>query len=331
MLRRNIGRPESRRLSGMAERFLYPDGVSAIDADLVRPRMAAIHLVQSGERLALIDAGTSHAVPSVLDAIVARGRTPADVEWVVLTHIHLDHAGGAGALMQALPNARLLVHPRGARHMVDPSRLIASATSVYGEETLRQTYGDILPIAAERVVETRDGMSLEFGDRQWTVFDTPGHARHHHAIHDSVCNGIFTGDTFGLAYPDLAVDGRPFIIPTTTPVQFEPDAMRGSVERLAALKPDCLYLTHFGRVDGVPALRDDLLRRLDAHVQIGRAAARFEATHDRYDAVADALREYLLRELGSHGTRLTEAQLLALLEMDIDLNAQGIVHWLATA
>lgn len=314
----------------MAERLDYAHGITAIDADLVRPRMASIHLMQSGESLALFDTGTSHAVPHVLDAIVARGRTPADVEWVVLTHIHLDHAGGAGALMQALPNARLLVHPRGARHMVDPSRLVASATAVYGEETLRQTYGEILPVESGRVVESRDGMLLEFGARRWTVFDTPGHARHHHAILDSASNGIFTGDTFGLAYPDLAVAGRPFVIPTTTPVQFEPDAMRESIERLAALRPDCLYLTHFGRVDGVPALREDLLRRLDAHVRIGREATRFDTTEARYRSVADDLHGYLLRELEAHGSSLDEAAALALLEMDIDLNAQGIVHWLAT-
>jgi glyoxylase-like metal-dependent hydrolase (beta-lactamase superfamily II) len=315
----------------MAERFDYPHAVTAIDADLVRPRMASIHLLQSGTRLALVDTGTSHTVPAVLDTIVARGRTPADVDWVVLTHIHLDHAGGAGALMQALPDARLLVHPRGARHMIDPSKLVASATSVYGEETMRASYGDILPVPAERVVESHDGMEIDFGDRRLTVFDTPGHARHHHAILDSTSHGIFTGDACGLAYPDLTVDGRPFIIPTTTPVQFEPEAMRESVERLTALRPECLYLTHFGRVDGVPALRDDLLRRLDAHVRIGREAARFETLEARFASVADDLRGYLLRELDAHGSRLGEKEALALLGMDIDLNAQGIVHWLATA
>lgn len=315
----------------MAERFDYPHGVTAIDTDLVRPRMASIHLMQAGERLAVVDTGTSHSVPVILDLIVARGRAPADVDWVVLTHIHLDHAGGAGTLMQALPNARLLVHPRGARHMVDPSRLIASATSVYGEDALRATYGDILPIAPERVVESHDGMQIEFGDRRWTVFDTPGHARHHHAILDSASHGIFTGDTFGLAYPDLAVEGRLFVIPTTTPVQFEPDAMRESVDRLAALAPECLYLTHFGRVTGVPDLREDLLRRLAAHVRIGHEAMRFDSSADRYRSVADDLRGYLLRELGAHGSTLAEPEALTLLEMDIDLNAQGIVHWLATA
>jgi glyoxylase-like metal-dependent hydrolase (beta-lactamase superfamily II) len=313
----------------MAGTHDYAHGITAIDADLVRPRMASIHLMQSGERLALFDAGTSHAVPQVLDAIVARGRTPADVEWLVLTHIHLDHAGGAGSLMQALPNARLLVHPRGARHMVDPARLIASAAAVYGEETLQETYGEILPVPAERVVQSHDGMQLAFGEREWTVFDTPGHARHHHAILDSGSHGIFTGDTFGLAYPDLTVDGRPFMMPTTTPVQFEPEAMRDSVERLAALKPECLYLTHFGRVDRVPALREELLRRLDAHVRIGREAARFDTGEARYRSVADDLRGYLLRELEAHGSGLSEAEALALLEMDIDLNAQGIVQWLA--
>ena len=313
----------------MAERFDYAHGISAIDADLVRPRMASIHLLESDDCLAVIDTGTSHSVPAVMDAIVARGLTPADVLWVVLTHIHLDHAGGAGALMRALPFARLLVHPRGARHMVDPSRLIASAISVYGEATVRETYGEIVPVEAERVVESRDGMKIHFGEQEWTLYDTPGHARHHHALVDSGSHGIFTGDTFGLAYPDLTVDGRAFIIPTTTPVQFEPEAMRASVQRLAAIQPECLYLTHFGRVEGVPALRADLLRRLDAHVRIGREAARFDTQEDRYHAVADDLRTYLLRELEAHGSRLTQAEALALLEMDIDLNAQGIVHWLA--
>jgi len=313
----------------MPERFDYAHGISAIDADLVRPRMASIHLMQSGQRLALFDTGTSHSAPQVLDAIAARGCTPEQVDWVVLTHIHLDHAGGAGTLMQVLPNARLLVHARGARHMIDPSRLVASATSVYGEETIRATYGEILPIPADRVVESHDGMTVEFGTRRWTLLDTPGHARHHHAILDSESHGIFTGDTFGLAYPDLVVDGRPFVVPTTTPVQFEPEAMRESVERLTALRPECLYLTHFGRVDGVPALREDLLRRLDAHVRIGREAARFDTSDDRYRSVADDLRGYLLRELEAHGCKMTQDEALALLTMDIDLNAQGIVHWLA--
>ena len=314
----------------MAERLDYPHGVSALDSDLLRPQLAAIHLLRSGDRLALVDTGTSHSLPAVLDSIAALGLTPDHVDWVVLTHIHLDHAGGAGALMHALPQARLLVHPRGARHMVDPSRLIASATSVYGEAVIRDTYGEILPVDASRVVESHDGMALDFNGRGWTVYDTPGHARHHHALFDHDSNGIFTGDTFGLAYPELAADGRAFIIPTTTPVQFEPAAMRQSVDRLAAMRPECLYLTHFGRVDDVPTLREALLRRLDAHVEIGQAALRFDDDTARGDAVRDALSAYFLRELAAHGSRVDEARALALLAMDIDLNTQGIVHWLAS-
>ncbi len=314
----------------MTERFDYPHGVSAIDADLVRPHMASIHLLRSGDQAAIIDTGTSHARDRVLAELGKLGLAPGDVVWVVLTHIHLDHAGGAGALMQALPNARLLVHPRGARHMVDPSRLVASAASVYGEETLRATYGDIQPIPAERVIESHDGMEIDFNGRRLTLLDTPGHARHHHALVDHASGGVFTGDTFGLAYPELAVDGCAFIFPTTTPVQFEPDAMRASVERIAALRPECLYLTHFGRVEDVPTLRADLLRRIDEHVAVAQDSARFPAA-DRYRAISEGLREHLLRELAAHGCRLDEAAALSLLEMDIDLNTQGLLHWLGTA
>src|SRR5690606_23693744 len=148
-------------------------------------------------------------------ALEAAGLTPADVDWLILTHVHLDHAGGAGELMACLPNARLVVHPRGARHMIDPSKLWAGALAVYGEEEMQRSYGTLRPIPAERVVEAPDGHVVELAGRALRCLDTPGHARHHNAIHDEPSGCVFTGDTFGLSYRELDSARGPFVIPTT--------------------------------------------------------------------------------------------------------------------
>src|SRR5690606_20245617 len=143
----------------------------------------------------------------VMEALQARGLAAEDVAYVCVTHVHLDHAGGAGALMHRLPCARLVVHPRGARHMADPSRLVASARAVYGEVEFARIYGDIRAVDAARIVEAPDGLVLELNSRPLRFLDTPGHARHHYCIFDEVSRSFFTGDTFGLSYREFDVDG----------------------------------------------------------------------------------------------------------------------------
>ena len=158
-----------------------------------------------------------------------------------ITHVHLDHAGGAGQLMQALPQAKLLVHPRGARHLIDPTKLWAGATAVYGEEAMGRLYGEMIAVPADRVVETKDGDTFELGSAKFEVLHTPGHAKHHHALWEPATRSIFTGDTFGLAYPHYSTDQGPFIFPTTTPVHFDPQAMRASIERFINLEPRAAF------------------------------------------------------------------------------------------
>lgn len=304
----------------------YEHGICAIDSGFGRPQLAAIHLIAEGNRTALVDTGSNASLPIVMQALKAKGLTPAQVEYVILTHIHLDHAGGAGALMQALPNARLTVHPRGARHMVDPARLVAGTIAVYGEAQARQMYGGILPVPADRILETPEGAAIRLGTRELTFLDTPGHARHHVCIQDSRSGHIFAGDMFGLSYRELDVGGRQFAFPTTTPIQFDPAAMHASIDRLLALRPEAIYVTHYGRVRDVPRLGGDLHRLIDAHVDV--ALRHRDDGAERHGRIKAGLAEILVGEAQRQGWGLALDGLLRLMAVDIELNAQGLGAWL---
>jgi glyoxylase-like metal-dependent hydrolase (beta-lactamase superfamily II) len=300
--------------------------VFAIDTGFHRPRFDAAYLVLSSEgRAAFIDTGTNHALPRHLAALDALGVARNAVDFVIPTHVHLDHAGGAGALMQALPAATMWVHPHGQRHMVDPSALFQGALAIYGEQAMQRDYGTVVPVPAERVQTTHDGMDLMLGSRRLHFIDTPGHARHHHCIWDERSRGWFTGDTFGVSYRELDVAGRgPWIAPAATPVQFDPAALRLSVQRLLAARPACMYLTHYGRVEDAPRLGELLLSVLDQMVAVGR---RCEHAPQRHERLKQELKTLFASSLAEHGLGATPEQ-LELLAVDIELNAQGLAVWL---
>lgn len=300
-------------------------GVHVVDTGFQRPRFDAAYLVVDDGRAAFVDTGTRHGVPRLLDALRGAGLGTDAVDYVVLTHVHLDHAGGAGVLMQALPRARLVVHPRGARHMIDPSALHEGARQVYGDEEMERSYGTLVGVAAGRVIETHDDMTLALGGRELRFLDTPGHARHHNCIWDAASRGVFAGDTFGLSYRELDVGGRAWVLPTTTPVQFDPDELKVSVRRILALDPQWVYLTHFGPVDDVQRLGRLLLAQIDATVEVALAAAPGAGRHEALKAGLAAL---YLRGLREHGATAPDDELLALLALDIELNAQGVAVWL---
>ncbi len=300
-------------------------GIHTIDTGFVRPRFDAAYLVLENRRGAFIDCGTNFAVPRMLAALDEAGISAAEVDWLILTHVHLDHAGGAGELIARLPNAKLVVHPRGARHMIDPSVLWAGASAVYGEAVMEQTYGRLRPIPAERVIEAPDGHVVELAGRPLRCIDTPGHARHHLTVYDERANACFTGDVFGLSYREFDTANGPFILPTTSPVQFDPPALHGSIERLVALKPDAMYLTHYGRVENVERLAVDLHAQIDAMVDLARAV---HSRPDRHAALMESLTDLYAARAAAHGWGQGRDALCQLLGMDIELNAQGLEVWL---
>ncbi|GAB3755296.1 MBL fold metallo-hydrolase [Lysobacter olei] len=305
-------------------------GIFTIDTGFQRPRFDAAYLVVEQGRAAFIDCGTNHSVPAMLAALAEQGLGPEAVDWLILTHVHLDHAGGAGLLMQHLPNALLVVHPRGAPHMIDPSRLVAGATAVYGEAEIARSYGVIQAVPAARVREAEDGAVIELAGRALRCVDTPGHARHHFCVWDERSCSWFTGDTFGLSYRELDVQGRPFIIPTTSPVQFEPEPLKASIRTLLSQRPEAMYLTHYGRVEDVTRLGDDLLEQVDVMVALAHRA--HDAAGDdagRHVSLVDALTRYYVARAVAHGVVDAESVVPDVLGMDIELNAQGLGVWLA--
>ncbi|MFO1420630.1 MAG: MBL fold metallo-hydrolase [Candidatus Competibacteraceae bacterium] len=310
----------------MVELLHYPHGIHAVDAGYIRPQLAAIHLIVEYGRVAVVDTASNACLPRVLEALRALDLTPASVDYVFLTHVHLDHAGGAGAMIQVFPEARLVVHPRGARHMVDPTKLFAAVQAVYGEAEAHRLYGELLPVAEDRILVAGDGFSFDLAGRTLVCLDTPGHARHHLCLLDTRGGCLFTGDIFGLSFRELDVDGRPSVVPTTTPTQFEPEVMHESVDRVLSYRPDALYLTHFAEVRDVARLGADLHRLIDAHIAV--AERERDSGSERGARILAGLWALMDAEAARQGWRLPPEQWRGVLESDIELNAQGLDYWL---
>jgi glyoxylase-like metal-dependent hydrolase (beta-lactamase superfamily II) len=303
----------------------YPDGIAAIDTHYLRPRLDASHLIVHRGRAAFVDTGTALSVPHLLAALEAKGIARAAVDWVLLTHVHLDHAGGAGALLENLPNAQVAVHPRGAAHIAKPARLIEATRHVYGAATYARLYGEIRPVPAERLVVTEDGACHELAGRRLEFLHTPGHALHHQAIVDRDAGAVFAGDTFGVSYREFDVDGREFILPATTPTQFDPDQLHASIDRVLGLAPRAVFLTHYSRVLDIARLGADLHAAVRAYAVLARRhqndpAREARLTEDIFRFHSAALDEH--RYAGDLATRH------ALLDEDLSLNVRGLLNWL---
>ena len=299
------------------------NGITCIDTGYTRPGMTACYLIQQGDYAGFIETGVNRNVPGLLSLLERKGIALERVSHIMPTHVHLDHAGGVGALMQALPNARLMIHPRGARHMIDPGKLVAGTAAVYGEEKFAELYGELIPVSAERVTEVNDGYELDFHGRILRFIDTPGHARHHYCVYDGLSKGIFTGDTMGLSYPELCSPNI-FSLPTTTPVQFDPQALHDSIDKLMAINPERLYLTHYGVVEQLEDHAKQLHEDIDEYVEL---VEKIQPAAD-VDVLADALSHHLLGRLKRSGSKVEEALARQVLHGDVQLNAQGLICWM---
>jgi glyoxylase-like metal-dependent hydrolase (beta-lactamase superfamily II) len=307
---------------------LVADGVYAVDTGFERENFDASYLIVEGRVAAFVDVGTNYSAPRLIQTLTELDLSPNDVRYIILTHIHLDHAGGAGEMMRLCPRAELVVHPRGARHMIDPTALRSGAVAVYGEESVQAAYGVLMPVQASRITEASEGFEISLGQRVLKCLDTAGHAKHHIAIWDARSNGVFTGDTFGLSYREFDTKNGGYVMPTTTPIQFDPIALKDSVERIANLAPDCLFPTHFSRVDDVQRLKSLFLKQLDEMVSLAKA---LQNDAHRHENLKNGLLNIYAKHLKEHGCLLSKDEIGDFLKIDLELNAQGIEVWLDKA
>lgn len=304
----------------------FGDGIYALDSGYFRDEFDAVHLVVEQGRVAVIDTSTQYAVPRILSALSALGLGPESVDWILLTHVHLDHAGGAGALLQQCPNARVTVHPRGTRHLVDPSKLWAAVCDVYGVAMAEKEYGGLDPIDAGRIVETPEGTTVSLAGRVFEFWDAPGHARHHVYIRDTKTNSFFTGDTFGISYRDFDTAQGSYVFVTSSPSQFMPTDLQASMRRLMAAKPPAVYLTHYAQLKDIQRHGEHLLRQTDQFANI--AMAHQSAGNDRSRLIQEDLSRLMLKDLSDRDVSLSRQDCLAVLDLDLRLNSDGLVCWL---
>lgn len=304
--------------------FDRDSGIGTIDCHYVKPRLACAYIMVEGNEVAFIENNTSLAHPLLMAALSELGLHREQVKHIIITHVHLDHAGGTGLLARECPGASVLVHPKAARHIVDPGRLIASSIGVYGEENFRQLYGDILPVAEDRIRIMQDNEVLQFGARSLRFLHTRGHANHHFCIHDSKSHGVFTGDSFGIAYPILQSTG-PYIYPTSTPTDFDPAQAFATLDRIRATGCSRLFLTHFGEIRRV----DEAERQMREGLVVLEGLLNEAMDSAESDSVlVTRLGAAILGWMEGHAAARsvpvsTEAR--EMMKLDADLNAQGIV------
>ncbi len=304
-------------ITNLSKRIQLIDGF-----DLGLPERTGSYVIQEQE-VTIVETGPSPSVAYVKAGLEGLGIPLERVRYIIVTHIHLDHAGGAGLLLQDCPNATLVVHQKGARHLSDPARLIAGAKAVYGER-FDALFDPIRAVPSERILIKGEGDELWIGPSCTLEFwDAPGHAFHHLGIYDPVSNGLFAGDTAGIRYAQLAEHGIDFYLPSTSPTQFDPLLMKQSIERMARKRLSMVYFGHFGATERVEAALEQTLDWLDRFVEQGALAFGAEESSDQ---LAERLQVLVQAELAELGVKKDD-NVMPYIDMDLQVSAQGLLDY----
>ena len=295
-------------------------GITAIDTFFGGRRRATAAYLLDADEPAIVETGPATSFEHVVAGLERLGIGRTDLAHVVVTHIHLDHAGGVWRIAERFPNATVWVHERGARHLADPTRLLASVTSIYGAETMASLFGPVEPVAAQRIRALGDGDLIELGRRHLETVSTPGHAKHHVALVDSATGAVFTGDALGIHPPDARV-----LRPATPPPDYDLELAIASIERIRERARGAMLLfSHFGPVEEVERICDLAVERFRAWTDaVGEA---LERTED-LDEIVRVLQEVARADAETGAEATLDLQAMETLS-SIRMNAMGIVgYW----
>lgn len=310
--------------------YKLDDRIELIDLfDLGEKNRTGAYLIKE-EELTIIETSASPSIPYLLGGLKKLNVDPVDIKYIIVTHIHLDHSGGAGLFLQHCPNAKVIVHPRGYRHLANPERLISSSKEVYGEKDFARLFDPIVPIPEDRIEIKNNGDELKIGENcTLTFYDTPGHCKHHFSIFDPVSNGIFSGDTIGIYYKlkDFNID---LFLPATSPNQFEPDVMLDSIQRIEDLRVERIYFGHFGMSTDTDKVYSQIRYWIPLFVQAGRDALNETNSKDNETLtpiVITKLLDVIIPFLYEKGVPKNDPA-LSFLSHDLQVSAMGIVDYL---
>ncbi|WP_018922315.1 MBL fold metallo-hydrolase [Salsuginibacillus kocurii] len=276
-----------------------------------------------GDKVTIIETGPGLAVPQILAGLAELNIAKEQIAHIIVTHVHLDHAGGAGHLVNECPNATVFVHPRGLRHLADPKRLVAGTRAVYGE-WFEELFDPVLPIPEHRLKEMSDSSRLNISSKRTLTFiDSPGHANHHFSIYDSQTHGVFTGDTAGIRYPDLEYYNAELYLPSTSPNQFNPEAMHHSLKRIFSLKPKTIFFGHFGPSDNTTQIYEEVSQRLEDFITIGTQVYQ---EHGNQTELAQQLFNYVEKDQAL--VKIPEEHpVRSMIQLDADISAMGLFDY----
>ncbi|WP_409305247.1 MBL fold metallo-hydrolase [Peribacillus sp. SCS-155] len=303
--------------------------ISLIDGyDMQRSNRTGTYVIKEKE-LTLVETSASLSIPFLERGLAEMDISLEDIKYIILTHIHLDHAGGAGLFLQKCPNAKIVVHEKGVRHLVDPSRLVAGARAVYGEK-FDELFEPVVPVPEDRIIVKRHLDTLDISNTSTlTFYNTPGHANHHLSIYDEVSNGMFAGDTVGIYYRELAVDGIDFYLPSTSPNQFDPEEMLKSAKLYQDIKIDRIYFGHFG----VSEHPEDVYQHLKQWLPVftdaaGQAYNNYQDVSEKISATERAIYQAVYQHLAEKGVP-SDHPVFEIIKLDLMVSSMGLIDYCA--
>ena len=299
------------------------DRIYLIDGfDLDVANRTGTYVIQE-EALTLIETGPSPSVKYIKAGLAALGHALDEIKYIIVTHIHLDHAGGAGLLLRECPNATIIVHPRGERHLINPKKLAAGARAVYGD-SFSELFDPIVPIPEDRLLVKGEGDILEIGPNCTLEFwDTPGHAKHHISIYDPISNGMFTGDTVGVRYEQLVPNGVDLFLPSTSPNHFNPNDMEASIKRIRDKNLDRIYFGHFGMTQNIEEALNQVQSWLEVFMEVGEQTV---IEGKGYDVISQRLLTKIQEHLREKGIP-DEHEVYILINLDLQVGSLGIIDY----